>query len=251
VVFRSLGYYLGKLERGSVSLRFDLGYCGSFLGWYLDLGKKAVMNEIWTTRFILDTDETISRFGQRSQSRNNHTDIGRQMKATFRRIKWCDRCGKKEISELDQFVAAFQHPNELGNCSSCGSRFSSLSQEAPALNSALMEKWIKNDALLFSQQDEEIIMSGKENFELVLEFLDRPDALCKKKIILIASLCVNIFDNVHPEAEDVDTDLLDRSISEVSKRRELVLEGESMNYILPYIREVVWPLIGLRYSGEE
>jgi hypothetical protein len=161
----------------------------------------------------------------------------------------CGSCQYELIELIDLFSAAFDHSTKVGEkCPKCGGRFQSSSKEMPPLSDELMELWIKNENLLLLDQDEELVLSGEENFERTIRFIDRVDALMAKRVKLVASLCVNIYDESLAKPKDQRKKLLEDSIEAVRKRADLLNEDELMIHIMPYIRKVVWPIIGLRFE---
>lgn len=169
------------------------------------------------------------------------------MGRTISRTKICASCGHKEEQVVPRIEAQFQSVSGWGNCIQCGSIVMGGAMESLKIDNEAMEMWIKDPSLVFLEQDEEFFIAGEESFEIIIEFIDRKDALLSKRVTLFSALCVNIYDNAKSEPNEINLKLYADSIREVEKRKDLFDTEAATIEIMPYIRKVVYPLIGLTY----
>ena len=161
----------------------------------------------------------------------------------------CADCGNIDTFRLTKREAAFSLYNfsEKWNftCSRCGSKScASLGGYYVELNKALLLEWAFDNSLSVDQQDEEIILAEAKYLDVLLDLLDNHKILPKKRKIIIAALSVMLYDNtLQEDIEDVNEELAEIVKAQLVKRRQDVID--SQDWIGGYVKEVVFPLIGL------
>jgi len=144
-------------------------------------------------------------------------------------------------------------------CKTCGRRISSLSTPTVEVNGRTLNQWLYNLDLAYSEQDEEFVLCDREFLPLLLEGVDKPDALPEKRAKLLEALCILAYDNT-PSAmrknspfettglsiapEEVDDDLRTTVLRELRKRIAL-LESLRLYMSCIYVQAVIFPMIGL------
>ena len=100
-----------------------------------------------------------------------------------------------------------------------------------------------NDSLEISEQDEEIILAEAKYLDLLLRLLDSPSTLDRKRKVIIEALCVLLYDNtIQDDILEVNDELAGKVRNELIKRRKVVIE--SKDWIMDYVKEVVFPQLG-------
>ena len=176
---------------------------------------------------------------------------------TYLTTRTCKDCKHVDSFELTKVQAAFPSldAKEIWNrpCSKCGSQNClALSRGQPNIDQELLDIWGKDTALFFMEQDESIILAELDFFPIMLQAIDEEKYLKPKIDILIEAICVLLYDNiVAPEEYTVQENKAREKIvqevkPELIKRRQKIAEaGEA---IMDYIREVVYPEIGLNFE---
>ncbi len=165
----------------------------------------------------------------------------------------CSKCGFKDYRNLNALDASFESTREWSEpCIKCGSEvFSGSGSEIPPLTTESLTIWGNNEQIYFMDQDEDIIMADEINIELITIFIDNLNILESKRSVLLSALCVLLFDNLPDEedsASDADHDLAVRVKNILLTRLNYFEELNTIN-IYDYIKEVVYPELGLEYVG--
>ncbi|AWH86134.1 hypothetical protein HYN59_13890 [Flavobacterium album] len=168
--------------------------------------------------------------------------------------KVCKECGAKDIFELTKTEAAFSLKDSTlqnSKCTNCGSeRWNFYAHNRPDLDTELLEIWGNDPNIYFMDQDEDIVLAEEENIPLFLNAIDNKLYPQRKLNILLAALCIIVYDNVAANEEYTDEEnikrkkIADKVIPELSYRKHLIDETKNWE-IMDYIRKVVFPLIGL------
>lgn len=166
------------------------------------------------------------------------------MEKKFKLSQICKACGYIKESYLSEFNAAFGIVSNVNvSCPVCGKgEWELRSLEKPIVNDSILESWIKDAGLQYSPQDEEMTFASIERIPLLLRFVDRDDALLEKKIILLASLCTLLYDNLCSRERNDELDAQREQLTNELKRRKDILK-QDVAVIMPYIRKVVWPAL--------
>lgn len=170
----------------------------------------------------------------------------------------CKACHQEDFYPLSKVEAAF-HLYDLQEvwakkCSSCGAKqASSVSYHTPETDQELLDIWGHDPELRFMDQDEAIMLGEYEHLPLLLKAIDE-DKYPKAKIhVLIEAICVILYDNSYPSDEFSAKEEEDRRqtaarvLPELIKRKERIKESEEE--IWDYVKEVVFPQIGLDFSN--
>jgi hypothetical protein len=160
----------------------------------------------------------------------------------------CADCGFEIKAQLTKREAAFQlfDTKQLfgSSCPKCGRSMFSGSLDKPIIDSELISEWGQNEKLYFSQ-DEELILGDGEYFELIIEALNNPQIILRKKYVLLDALCVIVFDETVERGNSwtPDIQLRQRAIRELNKRRDLLIQDG--DWIMDYIQKVVYPQLDM------
>lgn len=172
------------------------------------------------------------------------------MEKLYNQYKECASCGFEDKREIGVEIAAFEETRVWNTpCPKCGSlEVRSSAMHIPEPNRELMEIWSTDLKLTFYEQDEDICLASKDNFKLLLEFLDKSSTLLPKKSILLSALCILIYDNL-PDGEDPDKNNKIAAITsaELKKRIALFVELDT-DIIMDYVKKAVFPKVGLPLS---
>lgn len=172
---------------------------------------------------------------------------------TYTHFRRCAECGYEEERQLSAREAAFIERRCWSSpCGQCGLFPYRSSQEGwnwPAPTEALLEEWIRNDDLRFEDQDEEICIGDAENLPLLERFLNHPDALPSKRQVLLEAICVVLYDHATSESRSPADEGAISEATEILKRN-IRLFDEHGEMICDYIKEVVYPRIGLPITGD-
>lgn len=165
----------------------------------------------------------------------------------------CKSCGFEEQRQNDKFVAAFESTRKWDtDCPNCGEKDVDRAGWAiPGLDDELLHLWGQDESLSFSDQDEDILLANEDNIELLLEGIESSNLLLSKRSILLAALCVLIYDHTPIDEEDdpeMKLELSAKLISELKSRIHLFHELDTV-YISDYIKEVVYPRLGLSLAS--
>lgn len=164
----------------------------------------------------------------------------------------CAACKQMDDYPVTKVEAAFELYDFWNiECSKCGSnRCMSLIHPKPELDEELLDLWGQNPKWQFCQQDEDIILAQMDNLPLLLKAVDQALYTEQKQNVIISALCVLLYDNI-----DVDDNLSDQEkkahqkkvdtvLPELLKRKKIIENSKA--YIMPYIKRVVFPTIGLK-----
>ncbi len=169
--------------------------------------------------------------------------------------KVCKDCGNTDTFGLTKIEAAFSLKDRLlqnMKCTKCGSeKWSYYRHDKPDIDAELLDIWGHDPKLFFMDQDEDIILAEENNLPLFLKAIDKQDYPERKLNILLAALCIIVYDNVIADEEYTQEENIRRRktadivIAELIPRKHLVAETKDWE-ILDYVSKVVFPLIGLK-----
>lgn len=167
----------------------------------------------------------------------------------YEQSRTCGHCGYVESRTLTALDAAFEQRREWTTlCVQCGCHSHSSNVSAmPDLSEEILETWANDPSLTLLQQDEDLMMANAIALPLLTTFVQRSDIPNSKRSVLLSAICVLVYDNT-PDGDDPDAELeLDAGKSAVTflkNHRELFSQiGDE--HICEYIKEVVYPLIGI------
>jgi predicted nucleic-acid-binding Zn-ribbon protein len=168
----------------------------------------------------------------------------------FEQTKTCSKCGFSESLLIDKKLAAFEKTRVWeSHCVKCNNTsFKSSSVAIPPPDFELLKIWSESKELMFLSQDEDILLSEPENYDLLIKFVRNESIPSNKREILLSAICVILFDNT-PEDES-DTDEYDINLAD--KVRSFLINNKSLFddldkfYIGDYIKKVVYPQIGIK-----
>jgi hypothetical protein len=166
----------------------------------------------------------------------------------------CTECGFEVKAPLTKREAAFElyDTKELFGlgCGVCGSEKNIVEFPAMTLDEWILSEWAQDERLFLMKQDEELFLAQGEYLELILKALDSPRTLPNKKYVLLDSLCVIIYDNsVGDEGEfEPDIELKNRVIEELNRRKDLLIQAGE--WIMDYIKEVVYPRLEIDWRSK-
>lgn len=174
-----------------------------------------------------------------------------------RTCKNCQNIDELEITEREAAFEEIRSQKELNwntPCKKCNST-SCTSLSYPFVNyykKEIFEEWKYNEKLHFYCQDEDIILADIDNLDNILEGIDNEKTLFCKKSILLETLCVLLYDNTFYSDEFNMDEEADRKLNaeilrpELIKRKDKIEKlGIDLGYISDYIKEVVFPQIGI------
>lgn len=165
----------------------------------------------------------------------------------------CKDCGNEDIRLLTKREAAFEQTRNVWQfrnegCSKCNSKqCQSISSPALDLDEQILDEWCCSEHLDFSQQDESIILADIDNLQLIVKAIDKNHFTNGKKEVLLESLCILLYDNIYKSEEFTNIEEFERKnlaskiLPELKRRKELILDLD--NYLLDYVKEVVFPLL--------
>ena len=165
--------------------------------------------------------------------------------------KTCANCKNVDSFQVSKIEAAFEKYNfSREPCTQCGSAsYQSMSHPRPKPDQELLDIWGCDLSLFFMSQDEDIILADPDNLTLILQAIDQKIYLKSKIDVLVSSVCIMLYDltanqEEHTDEENLEfVDLIELLQTELKKRQNSVICAE--NYILDYIKKVVFPQIGL------
>lgn len=169
----------------------------------------------------------------------------------YEQTRTCLKCGFTERRQIDKKIAAFETTREWASpCTKCkNSSFKSSSVAIPPPDSELLKIWAESKDLMFLDQDEDILLAEPESFELLARFVQDASLSPSKREILLSAICILLHDNT-PEDED-DTEEYDFEVAENVKNflisNKSLFETLDKFYIQDYIKEIVFPKIGIKY----
>jgi len=168
--------------------------------------------------------------------------------------KVCKDCGNTDVFTLTKIEAAFSIEDsaiQKTACTKCGSfKWSSYWHNKPDLDGELLDAWGNGPNLSFLDQDEDIILAEEANVPLFLDAIDKQNYPQKKLNILLAALCIMVYDNVIADEEYTEQENIrrrktaDKVIAGLIPRKHLVAETKDWE-IMDYVRQIVFPLIGI------
>lgn len=133
-------------------------------------------------------------------------------------------------------------------CDKCGSSdFFTVSIDTPPITRSILEIWAFSNDLNFNEQDEEVILSGKDHYIDLVELLEHPKTTKEKRGIIFQALCITIFDNLADKNDNPDADFeLAKEIIVILKKSKRMLRLAETVPIERYIVEKVFPLLEIK-----
>jgi len=169
----------------------------------------------------------------------------------------CQNCGNKDDIYLTKKQKAFElyNFNKVWNqeCTVCKStECYSVGGFPIELDKELLLEWALDSSLHINPQDDEIILAEERYIDMMIDVLDNYDISEIKKRILVEALCIIIYDSIIGRDEDIEIlhkneALIERVAAELIKRQPVVLAAG--RYISDYIKQIVYPRIGLPING--
>lgn len=172
------------------------------------------------------------------------------MNKTYTQSKVCRKCGHEDTRENTKCVAAFESTRVWRSpCPICQStEVNGASDEFPPLDEDIMALWCNDESLFLLDQDEDIVMADAQNIDLLFKFLDNDNLLPSKQETILSALCVLVYDNTPDDEEDLDIDAeIAKKVIDGLKQRIALFADMNEHYPMDYIREVVYPQLGLAY----
>lgn len=172
----------------------------------------------------------------------------------------CKDCKNIDSFPLTKLEAAFDLFDSLkiwnADCSKCGSNnCQSTTLHGPELDQELLDIWGNNMNLAFMNQDEELLLAELGYLPMLLRAIDEQAYLKHKIDILIESICILLFDNTFQPEEytDEENERRQKIAKEVRpkliKRKDKIIKAEE--YIRDYVKEVVFPQIGITSNSTQ
>ena len=122
----------------------------------------------------------------------------------------------------------------------------------PEITAEILEAWASDEGLSFLSEDEDLMMADAATLPLLQSMVRRSDIPTVKRGVLLSAICVLVFDNVpdwDDDEPDCDPDVGQEALSFLVEHKALIGEiGD--DGISDYLKEVVYPLIGLQFEGE-
>ena len=167
----------------------------------------------------------------------------------------CEDCKNVDSFELTKVDAAFElyDSSEIWHtpCSKCRSvNCESIEHSHPKLDRELLDIWGNDLKINLMEQDEELFLAEIEYLPLILQAIDESKYFKSKINILIESLCVLLYDNTvqddcYSSEENKERQRIANIVKpELISRKEEIIEADT--FIMDYIKEVVYPQIGIR-----
>lgn len=170
------------------------------------------------------------------------------MSNKYSQSKICNKCGHEDSRENSKCVAAFESTRMWESpCPICQSiEIENAGWELPDLDEEIMLLWCDDESLYLSDQDEDILMAEEMNIDLLFNFLDNDNIKPSKRAVILSALCVLVFDNTSDEEEDLDINPeIAIKVIHGLKGRISIFASMDTDYIMDYIKEVVYPQLGL------
>ena len=172
----------------------------------------------------------------------------------YQLIRTCKDCKNEDIFELTKIQTAFELYDfkEIWNkeCSKCNStNCYSLKNPYIKLDKEILDIWGNDEKLYLNQQDEEIILAEMHYLSMILTEINDNKYLKRKIRVLLESICILLYDNTiicndFSEEENQKREENAKIIlPELIKIKEKIKESEE--YIMEYIKVVVFPQIGI------
>ncbi|MDP1817384.1 MAG: hypothetical protein Q8K92_23200 [Leadbetterella sp.] len=166
---------------------------------------------------------------------------------TYKITSECSQCGHQEEIEVSKREAAFELVDVntiLGqSCKKCSSTKFSTSYQRPDLDSELLKEWATSQELFLMPQDEELLLADGNYVNAILNILDTVSIPDQKRNLLMAALCVIVYDNSIDDNSQQDNELKKRVINELNLRQDKLKLAD--DWIMDYIKDVVYPQLDL------
>jgi len=154
------------------------------------------------------------------------------------------------VFKLYDWASFFNSP-----CTNCGSTTcQSLSSPFVTIDKEILDTWGNNSELRFLDQDEELILAEFKYLPMLLNAIDDSSYMGAKINILIEAICILLYNytsgsDEYSELENVERERIARQIrQELIQRRQIIIESQA--YISDYVKEVVYPQIGIEVNGQ-
>lgn len=169
-------------------------------------------------------------------------------------IKLCKECQNINTIEISEREAAFDELRSSKSihykCIKCNSAsFSTISYpKINFYNKLIFNEWGTNQDLHFLDQDEAIFLAELDNLDNIIFGIESDLFLESKKLILLETLCILLYDLTYPSDEfSIEEDEIRKNNSqivlpELIKRKEQILKlGKNKGFISDYVIKVVLP----------
>ena len=177
----------------------------------------------------------------------------------YRLTRVCKDCGNTDYFNLTKTEAAFKLYDWArffySPCANCGSTTcQSLSNPLVPIDQEILDMWGNDRELRFLDQDEELMLAEFEYLPMLLNAIDDSSYMGAKIDILIEAICILLYDNTsgseeYSDSENVDRERIARQIrQELIKRKQIIIESQA--YMRDYVKEVVYPQIGIEVNGQ-
>lgn len=168
--------------------------------------------------------------------------------------KQCAVCNNIDEYSVTLAELAFNHKDHYiaGKlCTKCGSeKFSAITYDRFTINQELLDIWGQEPSYYFNPQDEDLILAEPYYIPLFLNAIDNNLYPKKKLGILVSALCILVYDHSGGDEEYTEVEneyrkeIINQVVPELQKRKQLIFDLQ--NEIMDYIKERVFPLIGLK-----
>jgi len=184
-------------------------------------------------------------------------NITRPDKVMYNLERKCKNCGNIDIIQLTKFESAFNLYDSkkiwTQECSKCESKScQSIAHQNPKIDKELLDTWGNNPELFFMEQDQELLLAEYDYLPLLLDAIDNSKYLDFKIDVLIESVCIILYDNIISPEEFTKEENENRSKISLEVREELIKRKdrvlEAGDTIMDYVKEVVYPYIGMSLS---
>ncbi|MDH5654801.1 MAG: hypothetical protein OEZ34_02765 [Spirochaetia bacterium] len=169
----------------------------------------------------------------------------------YKQERKCSNCGFLEQRQVSHTEASFEITRRWEDpCPQCGSNSFGMISDSPVLTEESLSIWANDEKMYFLGQDEHLMLAEEENIDLLVSFLDNQSVPASKRSILLAALCIILFDNLLEEnIQDgyASEEISEYLVSILKKRLKYFSELDTID-ISGYVRKVVYPVLGLKQS---
>ena len=176
----------------------------------------------------------------------------------YKLSRGCKECENVDLFGLTKIEAAFElyDSSQIWKtpCSKCGSvNCKFLGHDHPKLDQELLDIWGNSPELFLMSQDEELFLAEIDYLPMTLKAIDESKYLKRKIEVLVESVCVLLYDNSASPEEYTDNENKEREKAatlvrtELIKRKDKIIEAREA--VMDYIKEIVFPQIGIEIKG--
>lgn len=162
----------------------------------------------------------------------------------------CRNCGTSDVFYFTKREIAFDLYSMkqifATACTRCAStENASLHVKTFPLDEVLLLEWAQHEELRLSH-DDELFLGDRLYLTQLLDLLDHHEIVPLKRHVIFEALCVMVYDQLMDD-EKPDLVLAEQVKAELLKRREQLQEAGHV--IMPYLKEVVYPFLGMEFKG--